>query len=39
MEFNNSQNTILEENLIIEKERHNYTDKYIDLCKDFYLKM
>ena len=39
MEFNNSQDTILEENLIIEKERHNYTDKYIDLCKDFYLKM
>ena len=39
MEFNNSQNTILEDNLIIEKERHNYTDKYIDLCKDFYLKM
>ena len=39
MEFNNSQNTILEENLIIEKERHNYTDKYIGLCKDFYLKM
>ena len=39
MEFNNSQNTILEENLMIEKERHNYTDKYIDLCKDFYLKM
>ena len=39
MEFNNSQDTILEENLVIEKERHNYTDKYIDLCKDFYLKM
>ena len=39
MEFNNSQKTILEENLMIEKERHNYTDKYIDLCKDFYLKM
>jgi len=39
MEFNNSQDTLLEENLIIEKERHNYTDKYIDLCKDFYLKM
>ena len=39
MEFNNSQDTILEENLVIEKERNNYTDKYIDLCKDFYLKM
>lgn len=39
MEFNNSQDTTLEENLVIEKERHNYTDKYIDLCKGFYLKM
>ena len=39
MQFNNSQNTILEESLVIEKERHNYTDKYIDLCKYFYLKM
>ena len=39
MQFNKSQNTILEENLILEKERHNYTNKYIDLCKDFYLKM
>ena len=39
MEFNNSQNTILEENLIIEKERHQYTKEYISLCKDFYLKM
>ena len=39
IEFNSYQNTILEENLIIEKKRHNYTDKYIDLCKDFYLKM
>ena len=25
--------------LIIEKSRHNYTSKYIDLTKDFYLKM
>jgi len=39
MEFNHSKNTILQENLIIEKARHIYTDKYIDLCKDFYLKM
>tara|TARA_B110000467_G_C18248153_1_gene438723 strand:- start:195 stop:896 length:702 start_codon:yes stop_codon:yes gene_type:complete len=39
MQFNNSQNTILEENLIIEKERHQYTKEYISLCKDFYLNM
>ena len=39
MQFNNSQNTILEESLIIEKERHQYTKEYISLCKDFYLKM
>lgn len=30
----------LQENtLIIEKERHQYTDAYIDLVKDFYLKL
>ena len=30
----------LDENtLIIEKERHVYTDKYTELCKDFYLNM
>ena len=30
----------LEENiLIIEKERHVYTEEYTQLCKDFYLKM
>ncbi|WP_233900633.1 tRNA1(Val) (adenine(37)-N6)-methyltransferase [Tenacibaculum piscium] len=28
-----------EEILIIEKERHQYTDTYINLTKDFYLKM
>ena len=39
MEFNHSKKTILQENLIIEKARHIYTDKYIDLCKDFYLRM
>lgn len=27
------------ENLIIEKSRHIYTEEYIDLVKDFYLKM
>ncbi len=25
--------------LVIEKERHVYTEEYINLCKDFYLKM
>ena len=28
---------IIKENLIIEHSRHNYTNKYINLCKDFYL--
>lgn len=28
---------VKEESLIIEKARHQYTDEYIDLCKDFYL--
>tara|TARA_B100001758_G_scaffold247807_1_gene267418 strand:- start:1075 stop:1770 length:696 start_codon:yes stop_codon:yes gene_type:complete len=27
------------EQLTIEKSRHEYTEKYINLCKDFYLKM
>ena len=27
------------EELVIEKSRHLYTDKYVDLVKDFYLKM
>ncbi|WP_299677635.1 tRNA1(Val) (adenine(37)-N6)-methyltransferase [uncultured Tenacibaculum sp.] len=30
---------LIEEELVIEKERHQYTDAYIDLTKDFYLKM
>ena len=31
---------ILEENsLTIENSRHNYTEEYRDLCKDFYLKL
>ena len=28
-----------EENLTIENNRHNYTQEYIDLCQDFYLKL
>ena len=31
---------ILEENsLTIEDDRHNYTEEYKELCKDFYLKL
>ena len=39
MEFSFSQSKIKTEHLIIEKSRHQYTDKYIKLCKDFYLNM
>ena len=35
--FTNSQAT--KEYLTIEKSRHTYTDRYIALCKDFYLGM
>jgi tRNA1Val (adenine37-N6)-methyltransferase len=39
MEFTFLKTIILTEHLTIEKSRHNYTSKYIQLCKDFYLKM
>jgi tRNA1Val (adenine37-N6)-methyltransferase len=39
MEFTFVISIILTEYLTIERSRHNYTDKYIQLCKDFYLKM
>lgn len=39
LEFSYQQKEVITENLIIEKERHNYTEKYINLTKDFYLKM
>ena len=39
IEFSFHKNKIQEEYLIIEKSRHKYTDKYIELCKDFYLDM
>jgi len=39
MEFSFIKTAILTEHLTIETSRHNYTDKYIQLCKDFYLKM
>ena len=37
--FGFDQTKLLEEELIIEKTRHQYTDEYIALTKDFYLKM
>jgi len=39
MEFSFIKTVVLTEHLTIETSRHNYTDKYIQLCKDFYLKM
>lgn len=39
IEFSFTEKEIQEEELIIEKERHQYTDAYINLTKDFYLKM
>ena len=39
MEFSFIKTVVLTEHLTIETSRHNYTDKYIQLCKEFYLKM
>ena len=39
LEFSFKENNIIEENLTIEIERHQYTEAYINLTKDFYLKM
>ena len=39
LEFSFHQAEIKEENLIIEIARHQYTKEYIELTKDFYLKM
>lgn len=39
IEFSFIEKTVISSNLIIETERHNYTKEYIDLSKDFYLKM
>ena len=39
LEFSFKASEIDEEILIIEKERHQYTNEYINLTKDFYLKM
>lgn len=37
--FSFHQNELVKEELIIEVERHQYTEEYINLTKDFYLKM
>jgi len=39
LEFDFQQIALEEDELIIELERHRYTDEYINLTKDFYLKM
>ncbi|TCP28420.1 tRNA1Val (adenine37-N6)-methyltransferase [Tenacibaculum skagerrakense] len=39
LEFSYEKNELISEELVIEKERHQYTDAYIELTKDFYLKM
>jgi len=37
--FNNKKEKIVSNELIIETERHKYTQDYVNLTKDFYLKM
>ena len=37
--FSKTQKQTLIDELIIETARHQYTEEYIDLTKDFYLKM
>ncbi len=39
LEFSRKITEIQKENLIIETQRHQYTEDYINLTKDFYLKM
>jgi len=39
LEFSFTEKEIIKENIIIEIERHVYTEAYKDLVKDFYLKM
>jgi tRNA1Val (adenine37-N6)-methyltransferase len=39
LEFSFNEKSFTTSLLIIEKERHQYTNEYIDLTKDFYLKM
>ena len=39
LEFSFFKSKIITEYLTIEKSRHQYTDEYTQLCKDFYLRM
>ncbi|MDO1501777.1 methyltransferase [Winogradskyella maritima] len=39
IEFSYQDSDLQTSELIIEKERHNYTEDYVNLTKDFYLKM
>ena len=39
IEFSFTKSEIKKEDLIIETSRHQYTENYINLTKDFYLKM
>lgn len=39
LEFTFRESAVKKEHLIIETERHQYTENYINLTKDFYLKM
>ncbi len=39
LEFSFNETALTKEHLIIEIERHKYTEEYIDLTKDFYFKM
>lgn len=39
LEFSFEDKKLIKENLTIEIKRHQYTDEYINLTKDFYLKM
>jgi tRNA1Val (adenine37-N6)-methyltransferase len=39
MEFSFHEIELKQESLVIETARHNYTEAYIELTKDFYLKM
>lgn len=39
LQFSFHEKPLEEKTLVVEKERHIYTDEYTNLCKDFYLKM
>jgi len=39
LEFSFENKPLKEEELIIERSRHKYTEAYIELTRDFYLKM